>query len=85
MAHQIVSGEMRQPYGVNSYYTPAEWAMAAQEYIDNGYDDDAADLIHMVQAEDDAEREIDRISYLHDSIRDKAWEAMCNGYPGYGA
>lgn len=55
MARQIVSGEIRQPYGANSYYTPAEWAMAAQEYIDSGYDDAATDLPHMVQHEDEAE------------------------------
>lgn len=65
MAHQIVSGEIRHPYGVNSYYTPAEWAMAAQEFVDSGYNDAAADLPHMVQCEDAAEVEHRRM-YLGD-------------------
>lgn len=58
LAHNIVAGLEREPYGRHSLYTPAEWAYAAQCYIDNNGDD--PDLAAMVQEEDDYERAMAR-------------------------
>jgi len=61
-AQRIVSGQWRNPYGLHSFYTAAEWAYEAQCFLDNGCDADACDFAFMIEREEEAER---RQSMLH--------------------
>ncbi len=72
-AARIVSGEWRNPYGGNSFYSAAEWAEAGQCALDG----DTSDLEFMFAEEERAEQEQskrfggDYADYLYEKRRDE--------------